>query len=103
MKFHKDSSFNRPLVLEGAGGLFVPINETMITKDLVKRLDFLVILVARSGLGALLSIEHLNRKIKILGILLNGELNSGNAAAIRPIAKDISQSSKFQNYIWLLL
>ena len=94
MKFHKDSSFNRPLVLEGAGGLFVPINETMITKDLVKRLDFLVILVARSGLGTinhtLLSIEHLrSRKIRILGIVLNGQLNPDNAAAIRHFAKDI--------------
>lgn len=85
---------NRPLVLEGAGGLFVPINETMITTDLIQKLDFPVILVARSGLGTinhtLLSIEHLrSRKIKILGIVLNGKLNPDNAAAIRHFAKDI--------------
>lgn len=82
------------LVIEGAGGLFVPINETLITTDLIEALDSPVILVARSGLGTinhtLLSIEHLKqRKIKILGIILNGKPNPDNAAAIKNFANDV--------------
>lgn len=88
------SESGRPLVLEGAGGLFVPINETMIITDLIHKLNYPVILVARSELGTinhtLLSIEHLrSRNIKILGIILNGKLNADNAAAIKHFAKDI--------------
>src|ERR1700744_3827646 len=43
------------LVIEGAGGLFVPLNETQFVLDLVKRLNATVILVSRNYLG---SINH---------------------------------------------
>jgi dethiobiotin synthetase len=43
------------LVIEGAGGLFVPLNETRFVLDLVQRLDATVILVSRNYLG---SINH---------------------------------------------
>jgi dethiobiotin synthetase len=43
------------LVVEGAGGLFVPLNDTEFVLDLVKRLDATVILVSRNYLG---SINH---------------------------------------------
>ncbi len=45
----------RPLVIEGAGGLLVPLNERQFVLDLVKRLDAIVILVSRNYLG---SINH---------------------------------------------
>jgi dethiobiotin synthetase len=45
----------RPLVIEGAGGLLVPLNEKEFVLDLVKRLDAVVILVSRNYLG---SINH---------------------------------------------
>ena len=45
----------RPLVVEGAGGLFVPLNDTDFMADLVLRLDATVILVSRNYLG---SINH---------------------------------------------
>jgi dethiobiotin synthetase len=45
----------RPLVIEGAGGLLVPLNEQEFVLDLVKRLDATVILVSRNYLG---SINH---------------------------------------------
>ncbi|MDO6434670.1 dethiobiotin synthase [Flavitalea sp. BT771] len=44
-----------PLVVEGAGGLLVPLNEEEFVLDLVKRLDARVILVSRNYLG---SINH---------------------------------------------
>ncbi len=45
----------RPLVVEGAGGLLVPLNRREFVLDLVKRLDATVILVSRNYLG---SINH---------------------------------------------
>ena len=45
----------RPLVIEGAGGLLVPLNETHFVADLIKALDAAVILVSRNCLG---SINH---------------------------------------------
>jgi dethiobiotin synthetase len=45
----------RPLVIEGAGGLMVPLNEKEFVVDLVKQLDAILILVSRNYLG---SINH---------------------------------------------
>ncbi|HWB94895.1 MAG TPA: dethiobiotin synthase, partial [Puia sp.] len=45
----------RPLVIEGAGGLFVPLNDVEFMSDLALRLDGTVILVSRNYLG---SINH---------------------------------------------
>lgn len=45
----------RPLVVEGAGGLLVPLNGRQFVLDLVKRLDATVVLVSRNYLG---SINH---------------------------------------------
>lgn len=46
---------SRPLVMEGAGGLMVPLNENEFVIDLIKALQCTVILVSRNYLG---SINH---------------------------------------------
>jgi dethiobiotin synthetase len=46
---------SRPLIIEGAGGLMVPLNETEFVYDLIEELDARVILVSRNYLG---SINH---------------------------------------------
>ncbi|HET6255932.1 MAG TPA: dethiobiotin synthase [Puia sp.] len=46
---------NRPLVIEGAGGLFVPLNDRQFIIDLIQKLDATVLLVSRNYLG---SINH---------------------------------------------
>lgn len=46
---------NRNLIIEGAGGLLVPLNESAFVADLVKALKATVILVSRNYLG---SINH---------------------------------------------
>jgi dethiobiotin synthetase len=46
---------NRQLVIEGAGGLLVPVNDTLLVADLIKLLGAKVILVSRNYLG---SINH---------------------------------------------
>ncbi len=64
------------VIVEGTGGLMVPINEKVLTVDLIEKLNIPVILVAANRLGvinhALLSIEALRaRKIKNLGMIFN--------------------------------
>jgi dethiobiotin synthetase len=68
------------LIVEGAGGLFVPLNEKDTVIDLIERLKLPVVLVSRNYLGSInhtmLSIEALKvRGIKIEGIVFNGEPN----------------------------
>jgi hypothetical protein len=46
---------NQPLVIEGAGGLFVPLNDRQFIIDLIQKLDATVLLVSRNYLG---SINH---------------------------------------------
>ncbi len=48
-------SENKPLLIEGAGGLLVPLNENEFVIDLIKKLNARVILVSRNYLG---SINH---------------------------------------------
>ena len=64
------------VIVEGTGGLMVPINGRTLMIDIVKELNLPVILVAANRLGAInhtiLSIEALKRrKMKLLGIIFN--------------------------------
>lgn len=64
------------MVVEGCGGLLVPITDRFFVVDLIRRFKAECVLVSRSGLGAinhsLLSLEALkNRNIKPLGIVFN--------------------------------
>jgi dethiobiotin synthetase len=66
------------LVVEGAGGLCVPLNDETLLVDFMAAHPMATILVARSGLGTLnhtlLSVEALRtRKIPILGIIVSDE------------------------------
>ena len=75
------------LIVEGAGGVLVPLNDQDLMIDLIKHLGLPVILVARSTLGTinhtLLSLEALRqRNITVLGVILSGPENPGNAQAI---------------------
>ena len=67
-----------PLVIEGAGGLMVPVNRQTLMIDVFASWRLPVVLVARTALGtinhSLLSIEALNgRNIPILGIAFVGD------------------------------
>lgn len=64
------------LLVEGAGGLMVPLDEQRLLIDLVARLGFPVVVVALAGLGTinhtLLTIEALRRReIPVLGVVFN--------------------------------
>ncbi len=71
---------DRPLVIEGAGGLLVPITGELLQIDLFARWQIPVILVARTALGtinhSLLSLEALRaRGVPIQGIAFVGDAN----------------------------
>lgn len=67
----------RALIVEGAGGLMVPLAEDFLIPDLIKLLDLPVIIVARPNLG---TINHTVLTVKVarqlglevLGVIING-------------------------------
>lgn len=76
-----------PLVVEGAGGLMVPVSQALLMIDLFVHWRAPVILCARTGLGtinhSLLSIEALRaRGIAIAGIAFIGEPHEENERII---------------------
>lgn len=83
---------NGDLIIEGAGGLMVPLNEEELMIDLIEKLKVEVILVSNIYLGSinhsLLSIEALkNRNIKIAGVVFNGGSNVDSERVILKYAK----------------
>ena len=78
---------DRPLVVEGAGGLMVPLNESAFVIDLARELELPVVLVTRSTLGTinhtLLSLEAIGRRgLPLAGVVVNGPETPHNRAAI---------------------
>ena len=76
-----------PLVIEGAGGLMVPLRRDWLIIDLFADLQLPVILCARTALGtinhSLLSIEALRlRDIPIVGMAFIGEANADSENTI---------------------
>ena len=86
------------LIVEGAGGLLVPLNSIETVLDLIQKLKIPVILVSRNYLGSInhtmLSVEVLKqRNIPIAGIVFNGVPNPAteswilNASALTCLAR----------------
>ena len=76
-----------PLIVEGAGGLMVPLNRETLFIDLFAAWKLPVVLAARTGLGTinhtLLSLEALRaRNIDILGVAFIGDDNPDNMRTI---------------------
>ncbi len=73
--FKKLSSKHQQVLVEGAGGIMVPLNENELMLDLMKKLNLPVLLVARPSLGTinhtLLSVAALRSAgLKILGVIV---------------------------------
>ncbi|NHM06596.1 dethiobiotin synthase [Flavobacterium sp. CYK-4] len=74
------------LVIEGAGGILVPLNDSQTILDLIQP-DYKIIVVSRHYLGSinhtLLTIEALqNRQLNIAGIIFNGDENPATESII---------------------
>ena len=93
------------LIVEGAGGVLVPINQRQFMLDLIDYLELPVIVVAKSGLGTinhtLLTLQSLkSKKIPILGVVLSGDKNARNAETIEfygniPVIAQIERIKNF--------
>ena len=76
------------LIIEGAGGLMVPINDQFLMIDLIKKLDAEVVLVSKNYLG---SINHTlmsagilkNNGIKLSRLIFSGEQDHDSESIIR--------------------
>jgi dethiobiotin synthetase len=82
----------RTLIVEGAGGLMVPLNGETLFIDVFARWRLPTILCARTGLGTinhtLLSIEALRRReIPLLGVALIGEAHADNQRIIATLGR----------------
>jgi dethiobiotin synthetase len=106
-----------PVIIEGAGGCLVPLNEDEFVIDLINHLRMPVILVANLYLGSinhtLLTIEALlKRKIPLHGIIFNGEENieseriivkhSGMNVLLRISTENIIDKQAIQKYAAML-
>ena len=81
-----------PLVIEGAGGVLVPLTRGLVYADIFARWRLPAVLVARTALGtinhSLLSIEALRaRGIPVLGVAFVGEGNTDSEATIAAMGK----------------
>jgi len=78
---------NNNLLIEGAGGLMVPLNDEYLMIDLIKKLDVEVLLVSQNYLGSinhtLLSVAMIKQyDIKIAGIIFNGKTDENSESYI---------------------
>lgn len=88
-----DDDFDLPvtdnrLVVEGAGGLMVPLSASFLMIDLIQQLDAEAVLVVRNYLGCinhtLLSVQLLlGRNIPIRCIVFNGEMDPDTESFLR--------------------
>ena len=85
-------SDNDILLIEGAGGLMVPLNEWLLVIDLIGHFDAEAIIVSQNYLGSinhtLLTLEVLQRrKIPIKGIIFNGPSNPETEEIIKAFSE----------------
>lgn len=77
----------RPLIIEGAGGALVPLNEDLLYADMFARWDLPVVVVARTSLGtinhSLLTLEALrSRGVSVHGVAFIGDAVDDSEATI---------------------
>jgi dethiobiotin synthetase len=80
-QFNQLSTNSKQIIIEGAGGILVPLNSKEFVIDLIKKLDAKVILVSRNYLG---SINHSlltasickAKNIDVLGWVFNGDVSN---------------------------
>lgn len=82
-----DHNSNGPLIVEGAGGVLVPLNDSDLMLDLMRRLEMPVLVAARTALGTinhtLLTLAALrNAAVRVKGVVLMGKEDRNNLRSI---------------------
>lgn len=83
----------RPIVVEGVGGLLVPLTERLLVIDLIRQFEIPIVLVVRHYLGSinhtLLSIEALkSREINLIGLVISGGENKESEEIICKVSNE---------------
>ncbi|WP_156290662.1 dethiobiotin synthase [Oceanobacillus salinisoli] len=83
-------------LVEGAGGLAVPLGENYLVADLAKEIGFPLVIVARPNLGTinhtLLTISYAQQQgLEILGIIINGVNEKTEDPSVETNAETISE------------
>lgn len=86
------AAFTGRWIVEGAGGVLVPVNGSRTMADLIRLLGLPVVVAAASGLGTinhtLLTLEALRaRALRIAGVVMIGEADADNREAIQHYGK----------------
>lgn len=89
---HVPDTGGRPLVIEGTGGLMVPLNRSTLYIDTIARWGLPVVLCTRTTLGtinhSLLSLEALRRRrIDVLGVVFIGDEHPDSEGIICDIGR----------------
>jgi dethiobiotin synthase len=76
-----------PVIIEGAGGVFVPVNGSELVLDLIKKMGAPVVVASRTALGTinhtLLTVQALRRAaVCVKGVVMIGRENRDNERAI---------------------
>ena len=93
-QFLKVDKIDYPIVIEGAGGLQVPIDEKILMSDLINHFNLPTILVSRTQLGTinhtLMSIDIIKKKkINLAGIIFSGDENKETISTIMRFGEKI--------------
>ncbi|MBU0486007.1 MAG: dethiobiotin synthase [Proteobacteria bacterium] len=84
------------LIVEGVGGLLVPLRRDLLLADLLRRFKMPAILVARSGLGTLnhtlLILEAMrHRELELLGVILSDSGPAEDETLVRDNMRTIAE------------
>ena len=84
------------MIVEGIGGIMVPISDGFLVSDLARMIGLPLIVVAQAGLGTinhtLLTLEHARAKgLSVAGIILNGARGGGDDPSEKTNAAEIAR------------
>ena len=87
------------VIVEGIGGLAVPINNNYLIADLIKDLNYPAVIIARPSLGTInhsvLTIEFAKEKrLNLLGFAISGYDETLNDPAVKTVPEVISEITK---------
>jgi dethiobiotin synthase len=83
---------NDPLIVEGAGGIAVPVNDSQSMLDVVRKLNMPVVVASRTALGTInhtvLTVNALRMAgAEVRGVVMIGKKNKENERAIERFAR----------------
>lgn len=96
--YRRLAAWYEAVVVEGAGGVLVPLAPRATVADLMRRLGLPVVVVAHAGLGTLnhtlLTVEALrHRRLRVLGVVLNRTAPGSVTLAERTNARELARGS----------